>query len=312
MLRKNVVMTLVILASLCIGIGANSAIFSVVDALLLRPLPYPHPDRLAAVWLHSPGIGILRDWPSPGQYIDLQNQNHSFDQMAIAQSRTFTLTGREQPERVDVLSAQSSLLTMFGAKPLLGRTFLPEEDKPGSGILYDLGSHIIDQALYFFGPPKYMIADVRRQRPHARIDDYFDLRLDYGDLRVILKSGMLIREPGPRFMVHGTLGSFIKYGEDPQEAKLRAGESPLQPHWGEEDPENYGLLHTEINGTVVRERYPSLPGNFGGYYINLLKTLTEGSPLLEKPEHGYNTIRMIELALQSSASGCRVECTGLM
>jgi putative ABC transport system permease protein len=103
----------------------------VVDALLLRPLPYPHPDRLAAVWLHSPGIGILRDWPSPGQYIDLQNQNHSFDQMAIAQSRTFTLTGREQPERVDVLSTQSNLLTMFGAKPLLGRILLPEEDTPG-------------------------------------------------------------------------------------------------------------------------------------------------------------------------------------
>jgi predicted permease len=131
MLRKNVVLVLVILASLGIGIGANSAIFSVVDALLLRPLPYPHPDRLAAVWLHSPGIGILRDWPSPGQYIDIQNQNHSFDQMAIAQSRTFTLTGREQPERVDALSAQSSLLTMFGAKPLLGRILLPEEDVPG-------------------------------------------------------------------------------------------------------------------------------------------------------------------------------------
>ena len=130
MLRKNAVMTLVIVASLAIGIGANSAIFSVVDALLLRPLPYPHPDRLAAIWLHSPGIGILRDWPSPGQYIDIQNQNHSFDQMALAQSRTFTLTGREQPERVDVLSAQSSLLGMFGAKALLGR-LLPEEDKPG-------------------------------------------------------------------------------------------------------------------------------------------------------------------------------------
>ncbi len=131
MLRKNAMLTLVIVASLAIGIGANSAIFSVVDALLLRPLPYPQPERLAAVWLHSPGIGILRDWPSPGQYIDIQNQNHSFDQMALAQSRTFTLTGRQQPERVDVLSTQSSLLAMFGAKPLLGRTLLPEEDKPG-------------------------------------------------------------------------------------------------------------------------------------------------------------------------------------
>jgi predicted permease len=135
MLRKNLVLTLVILASLGIGIGANSAIFSVVNALLLRPLPYPHPDRLAAVWLHSPGIGILRDWPSPGQFVDLQNQNHSFDQIAIAQSRTWILTGREQPERVDVLRTQSTLLTMFGAKPLLGRILLPNEDKPGSPMV---------------------------------------------------------------------------------------------------------------------------------------------------------------------------------
>jgi predicted permease len=130
-LRKNLVLTTVIVFSLGIGIGANSAIFSVVDALLLRPLPYPHADRLAAVWLHSPGIGILRDWPSPGQFIDIQNQNHSFDQMALAQSRTFTLTGRQQPELVDVLSTQSSLLSMLGAKAVLGRTLLPEEDKPG-------------------------------------------------------------------------------------------------------------------------------------------------------------------------------------
>jgi predicted permease len=131
MLRKNLVLTAVIVASLAIGIGANSAIFSVVDALLLRPLPYPHPDRLAAVWLHSPAIGILRDWPSPGQFIDIQNQNRSFEQMALAQSRTFTLTGRDQPQRVDVLRTQSSLLTMLGANALLGRTLLPEEDRPG-------------------------------------------------------------------------------------------------------------------------------------------------------------------------------------
>jgi predicted permease len=131
MLRKNAVLTVVIVASLAIGIGANTAIFSVVDALLLRPLPYPHPDRLAAVWLHSPAIGILRDWPSPGQYIDIQNQNHSFEQMAIAQSRTVTLTGRDQPQRVDVLRTQSTLLTMLGAKAMLGRTLLAEEDRPG-------------------------------------------------------------------------------------------------------------------------------------------------------------------------------------
>ena len=130
-LRKNLLLTLVIVASLAIGIGANSAIFSVVDALLLRPLPYPHPDRLAAVWLHSPALGILRDWPSPGEYIDLQNENHSFEQMALAQSRTFVLTGRDQPERIFGARTQSSLLEMLGANPLLGRLLLPEDDKPG-------------------------------------------------------------------------------------------------------------------------------------------------------------------------------------
>jgi predicted permease len=131
MLRKNLVLTVVMVASLAIGIGANSAIFSVVDALLLRPLPYPQPDRLANVWLHSPGLGIFRDWPSPGQYIDIQKENHSFEQMALAQSRTLALTGREQPERIDALRTQSTLLQMLGAKPLLGRLLLPEEDKPG-------------------------------------------------------------------------------------------------------------------------------------------------------------------------------------
>src|SRR5215472_12640605 len=84
MLVKTPLVTLLILLSLGIGIGANSAIFSVVDGLLLRPLPYPQPERLAAVWLHSPGIGIFRDWPSPGQYSDLQRDNHSFEAMWLS------------------------------------------------------------------------------------------------------------------------------------------------------------------------------------------------------------------------------------
>ena len=131
MLRKNPGLTIVIVLSLAIGIGANSAIFSVVDALLLRPLPYPQPERLANIWLHSPGIGIFRDWPSPGQYIDIQNENHSFEEMAIAQLRSMTLTGLDQPERIDGMHTSSTLLHMLGAKPLLGRLLLPEEDKPG-------------------------------------------------------------------------------------------------------------------------------------------------------------------------------------
>jgi predicted permease len=130
-LRKNWFSTLVILISLGIGIGANTAIFSVVDALLLRPLPYPQPDRLAGVWLHSPAIGIFRDWPAPGQFVDLKNENQSFEQMALAQIRPVTLTGREQPEHLDGMRTQSALLTMLGGKAQVGRMLLPEEDAPG-------------------------------------------------------------------------------------------------------------------------------------------------------------------------------------
>jgi predicted permease len=130
-LRKGWFSTLVILISLGIGIGANTAIFSVVDALLLRPLPYPEPDRLAGIWLHSPALAIFRDWPSPGQFLDLKNENHSFEQMALAQIRSVTLTGREQPEHLDGIRTQSALLTMLGGKAQLGRLLLPEEDAPG-------------------------------------------------------------------------------------------------------------------------------------------------------------------------------------
>src|SRR5690348_13636288 len=141
-----------------------------------------------------------------------------------------------------------------------------EKDIPGSGILYDLGAHLIDQALHLFGPPRTITADVRRQRPHIQADDYFDIRLDYGWLRVILEAGMLVREMGPRYMLHGVKGSFIKWGDDPQEALLRAGSMPGTPDWGKEPEEIWGLLHTEKDGSVIREKYPSATGNFGAYY----------------------------------------------
>src|SRR5215472_2799099 len=128
---KNAGLSAVIILSLAVGIGANTAIFSVVNALLLRPLPYPQPERLAAVWIHSPGIGIFRDWPSPGQYIDVQNENHSFSEMSITRLTSMTLTGRDQPELVHVAKTSSGLLHMLGAKPLAGRLLLAEEDKPG-------------------------------------------------------------------------------------------------------------------------------------------------------------------------------------
>ncbi len=188
-----------------------------------------------------------------------------------------------------------------------------EEPLPGSGIWYDLGAHLIDQALYLFGLPKNITADIRKQRHHARATDYFDVWLDYGNLKVTLKSGMLVREQGPRYLVHGLKGSFLKSFEDPQEVYLRAGKLPTEiPNWGMEDPSCYGLLHTEINGEIVKEQYPSLKGNYGYFYENLYKTIAEGAELREKPEHGYNTIRIVELGLLSSEKKATIPCDGLL
>ncbi|HRP55696.1 oxidoreductase [Agriterribacter sp.] len=187
-----------------------------------------------------------------------------------------------------------------------------EAPLPGSGILYDLGPHIIDQALCFFGMPAAVTADIRMQRPHAKVDDYFILWLDYDFTKVILHAGMLVREPGPRYMIQGTRGSFIKYGEDPQEARLRAGELPVGEDWGMEPEEMFGLIHTEKEGKTIKEKYPSHKGSYADYYNELYESIVNGLPVKEKPEHGYNTIRIIELAIQSNNEKRTIDCTELM
>jgi predicted permease len=124
-------LTALIVLSLAIGIGANTAIFSITSTLLLKPLPYPAADRIAILWLRSPGIGIPQDWPSPGQYHNIATQNHVFEDTALAFGDNFTFTDRSIAMKVDGIHATSSLLPMLGAKPMLGRIFLPEEDQPG-------------------------------------------------------------------------------------------------------------------------------------------------------------------------------------
>ncbi len=131
MLMKNPGLTLVVVLSLAIGIGANTALFSVTSTLLLKPLPYPHPDRLAILWLRSPGIGIPQDWPSRGQYHDIKTQNHVFEDTAIAIGDEYILSGLSKAIKVDGIEASSSLLPMLGAKPMLGRIFTADEDRPG-------------------------------------------------------------------------------------------------------------------------------------------------------------------------------------
>jgi len=172
---------------------------------------------------------------------------------------------------------------------------------PGSGVLYDLGSHLIDQALVLFGLPNEITADVRAQREFAKAADSFDVRLRYDGLSVTLKAGMLAREPGPRFTLHGTEGSFVKHGLDPQEDALKLGGEPTSEGWGEEPEERWGTINTRAGGAHLRGRVETLAGDYAAYYRNVADAIRGRAELIVKPEEAANTIRVIELALESSA-----------
>jgi predicted permease len=124
--------TVAALLSLAIGIGANTAIFSIVDGLLLRPLPYADAERLVILWNSSPGLNITEDWFSTAQYFDIRSGHHGFEQVAIAIGDNYNLTGSGEPERIGTIRISSSLLPLLEQRAALGRVFLPEEDTPGA------------------------------------------------------------------------------------------------------------------------------------------------------------------------------------
>jgi len=171
---------------------------------------------------------------------------------------------------------------------------------PGTGALYDLGSHLIDQALQLFGMPQAVFADIQIIRPVSQVDDYFELLLFYDPLRVRLRSSYLIREALPGYVLHGSKGSFIKHKTDVQENALMAGEIPGTPNWGTEPESEKGLLHTEKEGIIIREYIPSLQGNYMEYYDGIYKAIRNGALVPVAPEEGLNVIRIIEAAFKSS------------
>src|ERR1051325_10899120 len=128
MLVKQPGFTLVAVITLALGIGANTAIFSVVNGLLLRPLPYRDSERLAIIWTHSPGANVDQDWPSPGQYSAILAANTAFESLALIHGSNIILTGQGEPARLGVVRASSNMFSILGARPALGRLFSAEED----------------------------------------------------------------------------------------------------------------------------------------------------------------------------------------
>lgn len=191
----------------------------------------------------------------------------------------------------------------FRNEPKLGAW--RESSASGSGILYDLGSHLIDQALVLFGKPESITADVRRERDFGEADDTFDIWMRYPRLKVALTAGMLVRERTPRFTVRGTHGTFVKFGIDPQEAALAAGRTPGDAGWGKEPREQWGTLITGHGEQLVE----TLPGSYQSFYENVRDVIAGHARLAVDPRDACTTIELIEQAINGLVAFRRTDAS---
>jgi scyllo-inositol 2-dehydrogenase (NADP+) len=174
----------------------------------------------------------------------------------------------------------------------------------GAGQLADLGPHMIDQALLLFGMPEAVTGDLAAQREGGKVDDYFDLTLHYGARRVVLSSSRLVAAARPRFGIHGRLGSFVKYGLDPQEAALRSGGKPDGAGYGVEPADVAGVLTL---GDGSSEKIRSECGDYRCFYAAVAAAITESAPPPVVPAEAIAGLQIIEAARESAAQGRRVQ-----
>ncbi|XBS68038.1 oxidoreductase [Acerihabitans sp. KWT182] len=173
-----------------------------------------------------------------------------------------------------------------------------EQPGAGSGLWYDLAPHLLDQALVLFGMPVAMTVDLAQLRPGARTNDYFHAVLTYPQRRVILHGSMSAAAQTPRYTLHGTKGSFVKYGLDPQEARLKNGERPPRPDWGADALD--GVLTLVENGVVTEHTVRTLPGNYPAYYAAIRDAILNKSDNPVKPSDAIRVMELIELGIASS------------
>jgi len=178
-------------------------------------------------------------------------------------------------------------------------------DQPAAGILFDLGPHVIDQALVLFGEPRAITASAFCERETSRVDDSFDVCLEYSNsgagLRAMARARIIAFAPGPHFLIHGTRGSFLKYGTDPQEARLRREDFPQGTDWGadwgEEAESFWGTLSLvgEPSVRVKTER-----GDYRGFYANVRDAIEKKAPFEVTPQQALRTMRAVMLGHKSS------------
>ena len=176
-----------------------------------------------------------------------------------------------------------------------------ERAGPGAGLWFDLGPHLVDQALQLFGLPHSLQADIAIQREGAVVDDYFHVVLRYRRLRVVLHAGALVAANGLRFSAHGTRGSFTKHGLDGQEAALRAGGAPGAAGWGV-DPRP-GLLTRIVDGAPVESVVEGPPGDYRAYYAAMRDAIRGDGPAPVTTAQALEVMRVLEAGVDSAAQG---------
>jgi predicted dehydrogenase len=182
-----------------------------------------------------------------------------------------------------------------------------ETKRPGSGILFDIAPHLIDQALVLFGLPQAVTGDVRIERDNAVADDAFDIMFHYPrGMRAVLRSSILAAAPRPRFVLHGTQGSFVKQTFDPQESNLRRGYIPAHGAWGAEQEENWGVLTVPAGDTFTQRRIPPATCDYRDYYANVRDALLGKAKLAVLPEWSVDVMRVLEMVQKSSERRCTI------
>ena len=173
--------------------------------------------------------------------------------------------------------------------------------QPAAGVLFDLGPHVLDQALVLFGEPQSITASAFCERETSQVDDSFDVCLEYPWLRVMSRARIVAYAPGPHFLIHGTKGSFVKYGMDPQEARLRGGNPPQGTDWGPD----WGVEPEELWGTLSLVGVPGVKvktqrGDYRNFYANVRDAIEKKIELAVTPQQALRTMRAIILAHKSS------------